>query len=340
MGIVTVLGIVHEDEVGHTQMHEHLICDLSGYISENDRQQSCAVDLGNYYATRVDRNNAHDMVLDSRTDAIEALRDYSIAGGSVLVDATPRGLGRDPEGLRKIALASGTHVVMGCGYYVGSFHPPTTALMSEDEVCEEIVGDLQVGVGPRRIRAGIIGEIGLSWPAQDDELKVLRAAARAQRLTGAALLIHPGRSAEAPAHHLSVVAAAGGDISRTIMCHVDRTLFSFEEMDSLAAAGCILEFDLFGTESSYYPPDPTVDLPNDGTRVNYIRRLIEAGYGHQILIAEDVCRKSQLKPYGGEGYDHILKRVVPLMRRRGITGEQIRQITQETPRKLLSRPVS
>lgn len=74
-------------------------------------------------------------------------------------------------------------------------------------------------------------------------------------------------------------------------------------------------------------------------RVHYIRRLIEAGHGHQLLIAEDVCRKSQLKPHGGEGYDHILKRVVPLMRRRGISGEQIRQITQETPRQLLSRPV-
>jgi phosphotriesterase-related protein len=340
MGIVTVLGVVREEEVGHTQMHEHVLCDLSGYVSESDRQLSGPVGLTNYYSTRVDRNNAHDMMLDSHTDAIEALRDYSMAGGSVLVDATPRGLGRNPEGLREIALASGTHIVMGCGYYVGSFHPEATASMSEDDVYQEIVDDLQVGVGPQRIRAGIIGEIGLSWPAQDDEVKVLRAAARAQRSTGAALLIHPGRSAEAPAHHLSVVAAAGGDISRTIMCHIDRTLFSFEEMESLAETGCILEFDLFGTESSYYPPDPTVDLPNDGTRVHYIRRLIEAGYGHQILIAEDVCRKSQLKPHGGEGYDHILKRVVPLMRRRRITDEHIRQITRDTPRQLLSRSVT
>jgi phosphotriesterase-related protein len=339
MGIVTVLGVVQEEDVGHTQMHEHVLCDLSGYVSESDRRLGSPVGLTNYYSTRVDRNNAYDMTLDSHTDAIEALRDYSMAGGSVLVDATPRGLGRNPEGLREIAVASGTHIVMGCGYYVGSFHPPTTASMSEDEIFQEIVDDLQVGVGPQRIRAGIIGEIGLSWPVQDDELRVLRAAARAQRHTGAALLIHPGRSAEAPAHHLSVVAAAGGDISRTIMCHIDRTLFSFEEMESLAAAGCVLEFDLFGTESSYYPPDLSVDLPNDGMRVHYIRRLIEAGYGHQILIAEDVCRKSQLKPHGGEGYDHILKRVVPLMRRRGISDEQIRQITQRTPRDLLSRSV-
>ena len=340
MGIMTVLGPLQEDEIGHTQLHEHLLCDLSGYIAENDREAGAPITLNNYFATRVDRNNSTDMILDNRTDAIEAMVDYAAAGGTVLVDATPRGLGRDPEGLREIALATNTHIVMGCGYYVSAFHSPAVATMSEDQICDEIVTDLETGVGPHRIRAGIIGEIGMSWPARADEVKVLRGAARAQRLTGAALLIHPGRFAHAPAHHLQIVEAAGGDLSKTVMCHIDRTLFTFEQMRELASTGVVLEFDLFGTESSYYPPDPSVDLPNDGMRVRYIRALIEQGHGHQIVIAEDVCRKSQLKPHGGEGYDHILKRVVPLMRARGIREDQIHQITQETPRRLLSLPLA
>jgi phosphotriesterase-related protein len=148
--------------------------------------------------------------------------------------------------------------------------------------------------------------------------------------------VHPGRHRDAPAHHLDVVVAAGGDLSRTIVSHVDRTLFSDAEMLALAERGCVLEFDLFGTETSYYPQDPTVDLPNDGGRVRAIRMLVRAGHGDRIVIAQDVCRKTQLTRYGGEGYGHILARVLPLMTARGIAPADIDRMTRENPRRLLT----
>ena len=336
MSIMTVTGPIDSHNLGHIQLHEHLLCDLSRYVKAGKPTQDWPVGISNYYSARVDRNNVVDMVLDERTHAIDALQDYGNAGGSVLVDATSCGLGRDPDGLRAVSLAADVPVVMGAGYYAAPFHPPEVAELSEDEIFRGIVDDLTVGVGYHQIRAGIIGEIGMSWPPEQSEMKVLRAAARAQRSTGAAMLIHPGRARSAPAHHMQVVREAGGIASRTIMCHIDRTLFTVEEMATLATTGCILEFDLFGTESSYYPPAPEVDLPNDGMRVQYIRHLIDSGFQNQIVISEDVCRKTQLKPYGGEGYDHILKRVIPLMLRRGITKEQVRRITQETPNQLLN----
>lgn len=335
MAMQTVLGPVRAADLGHVQMHEHLFCDLSKYVPLDKRNSGAAVELTNYFSTRVDRENSFDMVLDEPDVAVAELRDYSAMGGSVLVEATSRGLGRSPEDLRQVSLESGVHVVMGSGYYAAPFHPSRVAEMSEDDIFTEIVTDLQTGIGPDKIRAGIIGEIGMSWPPHDNEVKVLRAAARAQRRTDAPLLIHPGRSSEAPAHHLSVVQSVGGILSRTVISHVDRTLFSFDEILELASSGCILEFDLFGTETSYYPPAPEIDLPNDGMRVEYIRQLVQAGFGTQVVIAEDVCRKTQLKKYGGEGYEHILKRVVPLMLRRGLTRDQVLQITHETPRMLL-----
>ena len=48
------------------------------------------------------------------------------------------------------------------------------------------------------IKAGIIGEVGCTWPLTDNERKSLAAAAAAQRETGAAILIHPGRHPDAP----------------------------------------------------------------------------------------------------------------------------------------------
>ena len=41
---------------------------------------------------------------------------------------------------------------------------------------------------------------------------------------------------------------AGADLSRLVIGHLDRTLFSIKEMIELAETGCVLEFDLFGLE--------------------------------------------------------------------------------------------
>jgi phosphotriesterase-related protein len=332
MTVNTVLGPVAADELGHVQPHEHLLADLRRYAPVDARDEE--ITLLNCYRSRVDRDNRRDFVLDDVDLAVTELAAFRAAGGGTVVDATPGGLGRNPLGLRKIAERSGTHIVMGSGYYVAAFHPPEVATLSREEITERIVADVTVGVDG--VRAGIIGEIGLSWPPHPDEVKVLDAAAAAQARSGAALLIHPGRHVDAPMHHLERVIAAGGDPARTIMSHVDRTLFTSESMVALAATGCVLEFDLFGTESSYYPQDPSVDLPNDGVRVRWIAALIEAGFERQLLISSDICRRTQLTRYGGEGYGHILRRVLPLMRARGISAAEIDVITRDTPRSLLT----
>ena len=46
---------------------------------------------------------------------------------------------------------------------------------------------------------------------------------------------------------------AGADLSRTVMSHLDRTVFSEEALLTLARRGCYLEYDLFGIETSHYP---------------------------------------------------------------------------------------
>ena len=113
---------------------------------------------------------------------------------------------------------------MGAGYYVEAVHPDGMADLSEADIAQQIVDEIRVGVGDSGVKAGIIGEIGCSWPLADGERKVLAAAAAAQRETGAAILIHPGRSPSAPREILDVLAEAGGDVGRVIMGHLDRTI--------------------------------------------------------------------------------------------------------------------
>ncbi|MFC5834462.1 phosphotriesterase family protein [Nonomuraea insulae] len=330
----TVLGDIDPATLGHTQPHEHLLSDLSRPLPSRSTVGERAIDnapitLENHYRVRR-RHTSEDLRLDSVGVAVDELRHYAEAGGSAVVDATSIGLGRDPHGLAAVSRRSGVHVVMGCGFYYRDYHPADVTTRDRDDLAAEIVSDVRTGVGGTSIRAGIIGEIGLSHPLHPQEEKVLRAACAAQRETGAALMIHPGRDPRSPGRALDILVAEDVDPARVIMSHVERTVFSAPEMRAIASSGCYVAFDLFGQESSYYSLAP-IDMPNDATRVDHIVDLIDGGYASQILISQDICHKTNLVRYGGEGYAHILEHVLPLMRRKAVSEAQIAQITVANP---------
>jgi phosphotriesterase-related protein len=333
--IQTVLGLIEPAELGFTQTHEHLLCSLipaalrEEYVGEPITLENVGYLRKNWLA------NPENLHLSSEPEAIDELNLFKQSGGGAIVELTVIGIGRDPEGLARISRATGVHVVMGAGFYNAGHHPPEIANLSEEEICKMLVDELDTGVGDSGIRPGIIGEIGLDWPVYDSEAKVLRAAAMAQRATGAALNIHPGRAPEAPLDAIRIVKEAGGDPERTVMSHIDRTLFTNDDVLALAETGCYIEYDLFAQESSYYPITD-IDMPNDGTRVDKLIMLIRHGYRDKLLVSMDICHKTQLSTYGGEGYSHILDYVLPIMRRKGMTSEDIDAITVRNPARMLA----
>ena len=123
-----------------------------------------------------------------------------------------------------------------------------------------------------------------------------------------------------------MLANGGADLSRVIMGHLDRTVFEFDALLSIAESGCYLEWDLFGNEGSYYPL-AEIDMPSDAQRLGFIKRIADAGYSDKIVIGQDICTKHRLTKYGGHGYGHILENIVPKMRRKGFSEELIHAIT-------------
>ena len=339
--IHTVLGPIAPELLGPTTTHEHLLIDFTcmyhppAEASERARAFE-PVRLDNLGWVRYDPFGSRDnlLLLDEET-AISETHLYQRAGGGGIVDATTKGIGRDPLALARISRATGVHVVMGAGYYVAASHDETMDDKTVDELAEEMVADLTTGVGDTGVPAGIIGELGCTWPLTDNERKVLRAGARAQRETGAAILIHPGRNDRAPDEILDVLEEAGAYIGRVIMGHLERTVPDVEMVVELARRGCYLEYDLFGWESSNYPLSP-VDMPNDAQRIGYVQRLIDAGYVDRIVLAQDVCFKHRLTKYGGEGYHHILEHIVPRMRQKGISQEHIDTMITANPARVLT----
>jgi phosphotriesterase-related protein len=124
-------------------------------------------------------------------------------------------------------------------------------------------------------------------------------------------------------------------MDRLIISHIDRTVFDAERLRRLADTGCVLEWDLFGQESSYYPL-ADIDMPNDAVRLRAIRDLIERGHLAQILISHDICYRSRLVRWGGHGYGHIFANVIPLMRRRDFSEAKVHAILVDNPRRLLT----
>jgi len=134
---------------------------------------------------------------------------------------------------------------------------------------------------------------------------------------------------------MEVVIEAGGDPSRTIVGHLDRTLFDREAMRRLGATGCHLEFDLFGQESSFYQY-AAIDMPNDATRIDHLVWLSDQGFGDRLLVSQDICRRTCLVTWGGWGYAHILENVVPLMKRKGMTESWIERLLGTNPARILA----
>jgi phosphotriesterase-related protein len=338
----TVLGPIPADRLGATSTHEHLLVDLSGLQpppAEASRRATfyapVTMELLGSINFGGQRCLDNSRLLDVETAIAETLL-YKRAGGDTIVEATSIGIGRDPEGLRQIARATGLNIIMGASHYVGPAHPPDMAARSEDAIADAIVRDILEGVGHTGVRAGVIGEVGCSWPLTPNERKVLRASGRAQRRTGAPLLIHPGRNEGAPAEIVGVLREVDTDLSRTIIGHIERTLFERADMRKLAETGCVLEFDLFGREHSYYKHSPDIDMINDGVRLKLLAWLIAEGHGRQLVLAHDTAQKSHLARYGGPGYAHILQNIVPRMRARGFKEEDIQTMLVETPRRLLA----
>jgi phosphotriesterase-related protein len=335
--IQTVLGTIAPEEMGVTLPHEHLLIDFKVMFAEpaaaSDKGRAYEpVSLANLGWVRQNFNaNLDNLRLTDERVAADEILLFKHAGGSTVVDPTPKTLARDPRALARIARATGLNVVMGAGYYVHASHPDDMDRRSVDDLTRELIADVITGVGDTGIRAGLLGEIGTTSPWTENEKKVLGAAIAAQRETGAPLMIHPGRHPRMPMELAEFVEKEGGDLRRTIMCHICRTIADVKAVIDLAQTGMWLEYDLFGLENSYYPYNPSFDMPNDGGRMAHVLALIAAGHRDQLLLSHDIAYKTSLVTYGGYGYHHLLVNVVPRLRAKGLDDGGLRRLLVENP---------
>lgn len=336
--IQTVLGPIEPEALGRTLMHEHVLCDIRPPATRTDNDLGPEITIENTWQINYGRGlkrAGRKYMLDLEDIATREVEMMKHDGGDAIVELSCGGLSPDPNGLRRIAQGTGVHLVMGCGYYVNDYQDARNHDRTVDDFAQEMIGQILHGAWGTDVRAGMIGEIGCQSPWTDLEKRVMQGALIAAAETGAAINVHPGRDPDQPQEVADFIKAAGHPTDRVVISHIDRTIFDVPRLLKLADAGVTIEFDLFGQESSYYGLSD-IDMPNDATRLKLIRALIDGGHLDRVVISHDICYRTRLASFGGHGYGHIFRNVVPMMKKRGYSADEIDAILVRNPRRLLT----
>jgi phosphotriesterase-related protein len=300
--IQTIKGPVEIDSLGLILPHEHLFTDLRGPLVPGYAEAESA-----------------DVVRVVGPFLSEA----SAAGATALVECSTIGVGRNLRVLQALAEISPIRIIAPTGVYRDAFIPPSLREASEDDLAKLWIEELTEGIEGTSVRAGFI-KLAMS----DDgptalEIRNLRAAAQASKMTGAVIASHTigGRVAR---EEMDILVEAGHDLQRFIWIHA-QTEPEVSVLKEAARRGAFVELDSVGA-----PHQAQNEL------IETTIALIEAGYTDHILLSHDAGWYNPASPdglpnEGYRGYTALTKEFLPALSARGISEEQIRHITVDNP---------
>lgn len=297
--IMTVLGEIDTAEMGYTLPHEHILTHPQGHGSKNEV----------------------DHLLNDFSKAVQMLTEYKEIGGGTIIEATPRTWGRDAAGMARASEASGVHVI-ACTGYICQEHGMEDDITerSIDDIAAEMVKDLTEGMDGTTIKAGWI-KVGTAYlHVTKGEEMVIRAAVRAANATGVAISTHTTNGTMG-IEQLEIAEDEGFDLSRMTIGHVDR-LPDLWYHRKMVEKGASLIYDGPG-KAKYYP---------DSMRIDLLRTLCEEGHEDQLMLCNDMGRRSHHTVYGfGPGWQWIKQRFLPRLLEEGFTETQIDKFMVKNP---------
>ncbi len=339
MPVMTVNGEISASELGITAPHEHIFIDMEVFFTPPAEISAKEIAFGPVTIEKLGilKRNPFAVldnvrITDEETQLNE-LNYFKAAGGKTMVDASTIGLGRDPGLLAMVAAKSGLNIIAGAGFYVDGSQTDEIRALTIQEMENQIVREIEHGIGHTGIRAGIIGEIGISHIMYPFEKKSLIASCRAQIRTGAPLMIHINPWSTQGLEAMKIAKEHNVPHEKIVICHVDvenREDYIFELLDM----GVYIEFDNFGKEmftDRWNIKPGSGRFATDWERVLLIKKIIDRGYVKQLLFSTDICLKSLLHKYGGWGYDHVLTHIVPMLDEVGVASADIEQILIKNP---------
>jgi len=318
--VQSVRGAVDTSTLGQTLMHEHVFV-LTPEVQDNyptpwgDEEQRVA-------------------------DAVKRLNDLKAAGIDTIVDLTVLGLGRYIPRIQRIAEQTELNIVVATGLYTYNevphyfhFRGPGTLLDGPELMVDMFVRDITEGIADTGVRAAILkcatDEPGITHGVE----RVLRAVAQAHRQTGVPISTHTHPATHRGLEQQKIFAEEGVDLSRVVIGHSGDTT-DVAYLEEIIANGSYLGMDRFGID---------VILPFE-ERVQIVATMCERGHADKIVLSHDAaCHNDWLdedviaQAAPRWHYLHITNDVVPALKERGVTDEQIRQMLVDNPRHIFDK---
>lgn len=318
--IHTARGGIQPDDLGVTLMHEHIFV-LSPEIMLNhpevwgDEEQRIA-------------------------DAAARLSELASHGINSVVDLTVIGLGRYIPRICRVAERTSVNIIVATGIYTYNdvpfyfhFRGPGCAFECPEPMVEMFVRDIQDGVAGTNVKAGIL-KCATDTPGVTPGVeRILRAVAKAHRLTGVPISTHTHARSKRGLEQQRVFLEEGVDLSRVVIGHSGDTT-NIEYLEELISAGSYLGMDRFGIDTIL----PFKD------RVDTVAKLCERGHAGKMVLSQDASCFSDWLPERETAaalpnwhYLHIHKDVIPALKERGVTDDQIRTMLVDNPREIFAR---
>lgn len=298
--VQTVTGRIPQEELGVTYCHDHILFMPPKPFDEKDPT----------------------LRLDNVQKSMREIEYFRMAGGNGVIEMSTVETGRSPQGLKTISEKTGVSIVAATGYNKSIFCESVIGKRTVQDISQEMIKDLLEGMDGSEIRAGVIKASSSKNMFSPAEEKVFQAAAIAHHATGAAISTHTEAGTMA-LEQIQKLKKAGVKSNSIVIGHLDRKL-EWELLSAIAQEGVYLSFDQISKEK-YYP---------DAMRIEIIKKLIDAGFCEQIMLAGDLGRFTYLPSYGfgyGPGYTYILWRFIPWMIEEGISRDNIDKIMIKNP---------
>ncbi|MBI2170127.1 MAG: phosphotriesterase [Actinobacteria bacterium] len=272
-------------------------------------------------------------------DAIARLNDLKAAGVDTIVDLTVPGNGRDAPLLARIAGETALNIVVATGWYTYESLPPSFHWRSllgggtEAVLTEWFVRDIEEGIGDTGVRAAILkcatDEAGLTRDVE----AILRAVARAHRRTGVPISTHTHPASRNGLDQQRVFIEEGVDLTRVVIGHSGDTT-DLDYLEELIANGSLIGMDRFGVEATM----------SFDERVGVVADLCARGHASKMVLSHDAScfidwfDEEMLKASTPNWhYLHITKDVVPALKERGVTDEQVNEMLVDNPRRIFEQ---
>jgi len=271
---------------------------------------------------------------------LEMAENIMAHGVNTVVDATTNDCGRNPLLLREIAEKSGLNIICASGYYSeAEGASPYFKTMSKfgkgvTQIYDMFKKEVIDGIGTTGIRPGVLKLASSKGVISAYEEMFFRAAAKVSKEEAIPILTHTEKGTMG-LEQAELLIAEGADPQRVMIGHIGGST-DMEYLMRILEKGVYIGFDRFGVEG-------IVGAPPDSRREACLIGLLGLGYATQIMLSHDwvnfwLARPgvSKIISKGMPNWrpTRIFEEVLPVLKKAGITEEQITTMMVDNPRRL------